>query len=133
MLGLGLNLLIGGWSPKAWVSSPVHALFPGAILKAVAGSPTLTGGLKVNRHYQALASFREVAEWYQGKDSLMPLPAAMGSGCFQQSFQRRLLLIPGFIRGSITEEVTICPTTAGVAIISITTTQFRVFGLRGLP
>ena len=127
MLGLGMGLLIGALFLKAVVPLPVRTPFPGAILKTVALRPTSAGSLMVTRHYQVTAPFREVAEWYQGKDSLMPLPAAMGSSCFQQSFRRSLALIPGVVRGGTTEAVTICPTPSGVAVTSITTTHFWVF------
>ncbi len=87
----------------------------------------------VSRHYQAAAPFHEVAEWYQGKDSLMPLSAVIGPGCFQQSFSRSPDLIPGVVRGNTTEKVTICSTTGGVTVATITTTHFPVFVWRGLP
>jgi hypothetical protein len=118
---------------KALVPSPVHAPFPGAVLVTIAARPVSTGNLTVTRHYQAAAPFREVAEWYQGKDSLMPLSAVTGPGCFQQSFSRSPDLIPGLVRGNTTEEITICSTTSGVTVTSITTTRFPVFVLRGLP
>ena len=127
MLGLGMGLLIGVLFLKAVVPLPVRTPFPGGILKTVALRPTSTGSLMVTRHYQVTAPFREVAEWYQGKDSLMPLPAVMGPGCFQQSIRRSSALIPHVVHGSTTEEVTTCPTPSGVAVTSITTTHFRVF------
>jgi len=127
MLGLGVGLLIGMSFLKTSVLSPVRAPFPGAILKTVTMRPASADSLMVTRRYQVAAPFREVAEWYQGKDSLMPLPAAMGLGCFQQSFRRSSALIPHVVHGSATEEVTICPTPSGVAVTSITTTHFPVF------
>ena len=127
MLGLGMCLLIGMSFLKTSVLSPVRAPFPGAILEAVTLRPASADSLMVTRRYQVAAPFREVAEWYQGKDSLMPLPAAMGSSCFHQSFRRSLALIPGVVRGGTTEAVTICPSPGGVAVTSITTTHFPVF------
>ncbi len=130
-LAVGMSLLLIMLLLKALVPSPVHAPFPGAVLVTIAVRPVSTGNLTVTRHYQAAAPFREVAEWYQGKDSLMPLSAV--TGCFQQSFSRSPALIPGLVRGNTTEETTICSTTGGVTVTSITTTHFPVFVLRGLP
>ena len=127
MLGLGMGLLIVTSFSRASVLSPVRTPFPGAILQTIAMRPASAGSLMVTRHYQVTAPFRQVAEWYQGKDSLMPLPAAMGPGCFQQDFRRSSALIPHVVRGGATEEVTICPTPSGVAVTSITTTHFPVF------
>jgi hypothetical protein len=132
-LAVGIGLLLVAPLLKALVPSPVHAPFPGAVLVAIAVRPASTGGLTVTRHYRAAAPFREVAEWYQGKDSLMPLSAVTGPGCFQQSFSRSPTLIPGLVRGNTTEEVTVCSTAGGVTVTSVTTTHFPVFVLRGLP
>ena len=127
---MGISLLLIMLLLKTFVPSPVHTPFPGAALVTIAVRPTSTGNLTVTRHYQA-APFREAAEWYQGKDSLMPLSAV--AGCFQQSFSRSPALIPGLVRGNITEEVTVCSTAGGVTVTSVTTTHFPVFVLRGLP
>ena len=130
---VGMGLLLVAPLLKALMPSPVHTPFPGAALVTIAVRPTSTGDLTVTRHYRAAAPFREVAEWYQGKDSLMSLSAVTGPGCFQQSFSRSPALIPGVVRGNTTEEVTICSTTGGVAVNSVTTTHFPVFVQRGLP
>ena len=132
-LAVGMSLLIVTPLFKAFAPSSVRAPFPGAVLVTIAARPASTGNLVVTRYYQAAAPFREVAEWYQGKDSLMPLSAVTGPGCFQQSFSRSPTLIPGLVRGSTTEEVTVCSTAGGVTVTSITTTHFPVFVLRGLP
>ncbi len=126
VLGLGLSLLIGAWFLKVVVPSPVRAPFPGAILETITVHPTATGSLVVTRHYRVLAPFRKAVEWYRGKDSLMPLPAVMGPHCFHQNFRRSLTLMPGVIRGGVTEKVTVCPTTRGVTVTSITMTHFQV-------
>ncbi len=135
-LAVGISLLLVAPLLQALVPAPVRPPFPGAALVATAVRPTSTGGLTVTRHYQATAPFHEVAEWYQGKDSLMPLSTVTGPGCFQQSFSRSPVLIPGVVRGNTIEKVTICSTAGGVTVTSITTTHFPVFvqrGLRGLP
>ncbi len=132
-LAMGISLLLIMLLLKALMPSPVRAPFPGAVLVTTAVRPVSMGNLTATRHYQAAAPFREVAEWYQGKDSLMSLSAVTGPGCFQQSFSRSPTLIPGVVRGNTTEEVTLCSTAGGVTVTSITTTHFPVFVLRGLP
>jgi hypothetical protein len=126
-----MSLLLTTLLLKTLVPSPVHTPFPGAVLVATVVRPASTGNLTVTRRYQAAAPFQEVAEWYQGKDSLMPLSAV--TGCFQQSFSRSPVLIPGLVRGNTTENVTVCSTAGGATVTSLTTTHFPVFVLRGLP
>jgi len=124
LLGLGVCLMLGVLVAKASLPPPVRTPFPGVVLLAEGVRLAWSGRMTVTRQYVAPASHRDVVEWYRGKDSLMPLPAAMWSGCSPHHFDRRQTLVP-FLRDSlIEEEVTVCPTSQGITITSVTTLYF---------
>jgi hypothetical protein len=79
---------------------------------------------RVSRKYQVLAPYWEVVAWYQGKDSLSPLPVRLGPGCFYQSFRRSSALFRSLLRSQVEEQVTVCSGASGVTITSITIIQF---------
>jgi hypothetical protein len=103
----------------------VRAPFPNAILLTQGVRLAWPGRMTVTRQYVTPASHRAVVEWYRGKDSLMPLPAVMWSGCSTHHFQRRQTLVPFLRPMLIEEEVTVCPTPHGITITSVTALEFQ--------
>jgi hypothetical protein len=120
LLGINVCLGLGGLVAKASLPLPVRTPFPNAILLTKGVRLAGPGQMTVTRQYVAPASHRAVVEWYHGKDSLMPLPAVMWSGCSTHYFHRRQTVVPFLRDAFIEEEVTVCPTSHGVTIASVT-------------
>ena len=102
---------------------PVHAPFPDAILLTEIRQIAWPNMI-VTRRYRALAPYRDVVAWYQGKDSLMPLSPALKPGCFQQSFSRRSAILRQNSNGGVEEDVEICFGANGVSITSVTALRY---------
>ncbi len=125
LLGVSVCLGLGALVVKASLPPPVRTPFPSAVLLTEGVGLAWPGRMTVTRQYVAPASHRAVVEWYRGKDSLLPLPAVVWSGCSTHHFHRRQTLVP-FLRDTIVEEeVTVCPTSHGITIASVTALDFQ--------
>lgn len=120
-LGLSLALLLanGPW-PR-----PVRAPYPGVRLVAERISLIGPAGVEIVREYEVQASLGDVAEWYQGKDSLMPLPSVIRVSCFAHDFQREIRPLRPILRGT-EEAVTVCRAARAVTITSVLRTSLRL-------
>ena len=112
-LAAGAGWLLYGQVTLRTVPPLVHAPFAKATLARQSVQATLAGGVMVYRQYGTHAPFYEVVEWYQGKDSLMPVLKSVQFGCFSQSFRAQPTVILSSVFGVATEEVTICATASG--------------------
>lgn len=125
LLGVSVGLGLGALAAKASLPPPVRTPFPGAVLLTQGVRLAGPSRMAVTRQYVAPASHRAVVESYRGKDSLMPLPAVMWSGCSTHHFHRRQPLVP-FLRDVLVEEkVTVCPASHGITITSVTTLELQ--------
>ncbi len=125
LLGVSVCLGLGALVAKASLPPPVRTPFPNAILLTKGVRLSGSDRVIVTRQYVASASHRAVVEWYRGKDSLMPLPAVMWSGCSTHQFHRRQTLVPFLRQMLIEEKVTVCPTSHGITIASVTALDFQ--------
>jgi hypothetical protein len=123
--GLSVCLLLGMVVAKASLPSPARTPFPNAILLTKGVRLAWPGPMTVTRQYLAPASHRAVVEWYRGKDSLMPLPSVMWSGCSTHLFHRRRSLVPFLRAMRVEEKVTVCPAAHGITITSVTALEFQ--------
>ena len=125
LLGLGVCLGLGVLVANASLLPPVRTPFPSAVLLTEGARLAWPGRMTVTRQYVAPASHRAVVEWYRGKDSMLPLPAVMWSGCSVHHFHRRQTLMPFLRDALIEEEVTVCPTSHGITVTSVTALDFQ--------
>lgn len=122
----GACLLVSVALVRALALPQVHSPLPDAALTSEVTHPVWPDRVRVIRQYQSAADYREVVAWYQGKDSLMPLPAELKPGCFRQSFSRSHNAFRPFMRSRVEEAVKICAAGAEVTITSVTTVRFFV-------
>lgn len=77
--------------------------------------------LRITRQYETSGPYRDAVEWYQGKDSLLPVPSTLPPGCFVQSFRHNLVLLRHMLWSQVEEQVTVCSAGERTTIISVIT------------
>jgi len=117
---LSIAWLVGSRGRQAAAFLSVHAPYPSVVLLSQSAHAAWPDGLRVARRYQALGAYRDVVEWYQGKDSLLPVPSTLPPGCFHQSFRRNPSLFHRILRSQIEEQVTVCSVGGRTTVTSIT-------------
>ncbi|MBI3361245.1 MAG: hypothetical protein HY023_09060 [Chloroflexi bacterium] len=117
---LTVCLLLVALLPGAIAIPTIHAPFPNATLVTESIQPKGLTALEVTRRYESPARYRDAVQWYQGKDSLMPVAATARSGCFQQTFRGRRGGFLSGLTGGAAEEVTVCSIFGRVTIESVT-------------
>ena len=125
-LGLTLAILSVAWPVgslivKVILLPNVHAPYPEAILLTHSTQAHWLDSWRIIRQYEASGPYRDVVEWYQGKDSLLPLPGTLPPGCFAQSFRHKLVLLHPMLWSQVEEQVTVCAVDERTTIISVTT------------